>query len=289
MVIDCHYHLDERYLTIDEMIVRMDTAGISRVALMGSMVEPFPEPARWLLSPLQFLFSRRLTRGIVRGIIEKFTPEGNIIILGKPYELYSHPDNVPVFEAVKLHPKRFLAWAFVRPGSDIDPSAELARWKDAPGFIGVKAHPFWHRFDPVLLLPVAETLCALSKPLLIHAGFGGNGDFMPLVHEASGLKLILAHAGFPEFSDTWKQIRERKNIIVDLSQTSYVGDTITRAVVEYLGVDRCIFGTDGPYGFHAADGKFDFGFIRRRIERLFPDAGVQRRLLGENFAEIAGL
>lgn len=289
MIIDCHYHLDEQYLTIDEMIKRMDAAGIDRVALMGSIIEPFPEPARQILGPLQFLISRRLTRGIVRRIIENFTPEGDIIILGKPYRLYPHPDNAPVFAAVKKNPKRFLAWVFVRPGSANDPLKELDKWKKSPGFIGVKAHPFWHRFEPEKLLPVAAQLASLSKPLIIHAGFAQNGDFMPLVKGVPGLKLILAHAGFPEFSDTWKNIRTMKNIYVDLSQTSYVGDSATRGVVEYLGVDRCLFGTDGPYGFHSADGKFDFAFIKRRIERLFPDSGVQKRLLGENFAGITGI
>jgi hypothetical protein len=56
-----------------------------------------------------------------------------------------------------------------------------------------------------------------------------------------------------------------------------------------LGPDRLFFGTDGPYGFHGPDGRYDYGFIKRRIERMFPDRGVQARLLGENFAEVAGL
>lgn len=289
MVIDCHYHLDERYLTVEEMISRMDASGIDRVALMGSMVDPFPEPAKLILGPLQFLIGRRLTRGITRGIIEKFTPEGDIIILGTPYRIYPHPDNTAVFDLAGKNAERFLAWVFVRPGSGIDPVQELDRWKKSPGFIGVKAHPCWHRFEPLKLLPVAERLASMSKPLLIHAGFNRNGDFMSLVKEVPGLRLVLAHAGFPEFSDTWKKIKNHKNIFVDLSQTAYVGESFTRRAVEYLGPERCFFGTDGPYGFHAEDGKFDFGFIKRRIERLFPDKGVQRRLLGANFAELAGI
>jgi predicted TIM-barrel fold metal-dependent hydrolase len=80
-----------------------------------------------------------------------------------------------------------------------------------------------------------------------------------------------------------------KNVFVDLSQTSYVNEKTLRKAVEYLGVERCLFGTDGPYGFHGSDGKFDYGLIKKRIENLFPDKGVQRRLLGENFAELAGI
>jgi len=33
----------------------------------------------------------------------------------------------------------------------------------------------------------------------------------------------------------------------------------------------------------------DYGYIKRRIERLVPDAGARRRILGENFAELAGI
>ena len=69
----------------------------------------------------------------------------------------------------------------------------------------------------------------------------------------------MAHTGFPGYSDTWREIKKRKNVFVDLSQTSYVGPRTLRAAVEYLGADRCLFGTDGPYGFHGPDGTIDYG------------------------------
>mgnify|MGYP001025976800 CR=1 FL=1 len=137
--------------------------------------------------------------------------------------------------------------------------------------------------------PVARELVKTGKPMLAHVGFGSHGDFGALLRVAPGLKLILAHAGFPEYSDTWEKIRGNKNVFVDLSQTGYVGEKTTRQVIEYLGVERCLFGTDGPFGYHAADGKMDYGFIRRRIDRLIPDAGARRRILGENFAVLAGI
>jgi hypothetical protein len=31
---------------------------------------------------------------------------------------------------------------------------------------------------------------------------------------------------------------------------------------------------------------FDYAFIKRRIERLFPDKEKQKKLLGENFLEL---
>ena len=167
--------------------------------------------------------------------------------------------------------------------------AEFEKWKSTPGWVGVKAHCFWNHHAPIALVPVAERLAKTGKPLLIHAGYGVEGDFMALLKEVPNLKLILAHTGFPLYSDTWKRIGPMKNVFVDLSQTSYVNEKTLRKAVEYLGVERCLFGTDGPYGFHGSDGKFDYGLIKKRIENLFPDKGVQRRLLGENFAELAGI
>ena len=288
-VIDCHYHLEERCLTVDQMIARMDAAGIGRVALMGAMTEPFPEVPKPAVRLLQCLLAYRATRPLGRKMVERFDSEGNVEILGKSYRMYPHPDNASVFDLVQRTPDRFLGWVFVRPGSAVDPVAEMERWMSRPGFVGVKAHPFWHRFEPVQLLSVAEKLIAVSKPLLIHAGFGRHGDFLALVEKAPELKLVIAHAGFPEYTDTLRRIKDRRNIYVDLSQTSYVSATLTRRAVEILGVERCLFGTDGPYGFPAADGKFDFGYLKARLERLFPDAGVRRRLLGENFVALAGL
>ena len=289
MVIDCHYHLEERMLPVEQMAARMDAAGIDRAALMATMTEPIPETPRLLVRLLQFLLVHRVMRPVGRRLVERFDPEGGIEILGRVYRMYPHPDNRPVFDLVAKMPERFLGWVFVRPGSAVDPVAEMEKWMGRPGFVGVKAHPFWHRFEPIRLLPVAERLVAASKPLLIHAGFGRYGDCLSLVDRAPGLKLVIAHAGFPGYADTLRAIKARPNVCVDLSQTTYVGDGATRRAVEVLGVERCLYGTDGPYGVTAADGKFDFRFIKARLERLFPDAGVQRRLLGENFAELAGI
>lgn len=289
MVIDSHYHLDKRLLTIEELLERMDASGIDKVALMASMCDPFHEPAKFLITILQFFLTHRWLRRVGKLFVANFTDGGDVKLPGGVCRVYSDPDNESVFKATRDNPDRFLGWIFVNPRGNNDQVREFKKWKDSPGFIGVKAHPFWHHFSPIELEPVAEQVKAMGKPLLIHAGYDSHGDYDALLNRVPDLKLILAHAGFPLYSDAWEAIRPRKNVFVDLSQTSYVGEKTMHQVVEYLGVERCIFGTDGPFGFPAPDAKFDYGFIKRRIERLFPDKGVQRRLLGENFAELVGI
>ena len=288
MIIDCHYHLEERVFTVDELLREMDKCGIQKTALMGSMIEPFSEPPAFLIRILQFLIENSTLRWLARLLVSNFTSDGDVKILGKPYHIEKDPDNKAVFNAVKRHPDRFLGWIFVNPKGKKDQISEFEKYKDMTGFIGIKAHPFWHHFKPIELAPVAEKLAQTGKPLLLHLGFDEEGDFEALLRKVPDLKLILAHAGFPGYSDTWRNIKNRKNIYLDISQTTYTSENATIGVMEYLGVDRLLFGTDGPYGFHGKHG-YDYGFIKRRIERLFPDTLVQARLLGGNFAELTGV
>jgi len=289
MIIDCHYHLEERVYSVDRLIGEMKRCGVDKVALMGSLIEPFKEPPRFLISLLQTLLERRFLRGIGKAFISNFTDKNELTILGTPYPIETDPDNQKVFDAVAKHPDHFLGWVFVNPRGKKAPVAELEKYKDRPGFIGVKAHPFWHHFPPAELAPVAVRLAKTGKPLLIHAGFGKEGDFEALLKKVPDLKLILAHAGFPGYADTLRKIKPLRNVYLDLSQTSYTSENATRRAVELIGEDRLFFGTDGPYGFHGADHQYDYGFIKRRIDRMFPDPDVRTKILGGNFADVVGL
>lgn len=289
MVIDCHYHLEERVFNKAELLKEMDRSGVNKIGLMGSMIEPFPEPPKPILRVVQFILEHRALRGLGKALVANFTPKGEVKILGKPFSVMPDPDNKVVFDAVREYPDRFLGWVFVNPKGKNDQVAELEKYKDEKGFIGVKAHPFWHHFAPIELLPAAERLAKIGKPLLIHCGFGEEGNYGALLRKVPDLKLILAHTGFPEYSDTWKAVLPWKNVCLDLSQTSYVGERATREAVSYLGADRLIFGTDGPYGFHDDQGRYDYGFIKRRIGRIFPEEAVRRKLLGDNFANLVSL
>jgi uncharacterized protein len=288
MVIDCHYHLEERLLPVNELMKKMDQSGVDKIALMGLQIDPYPEPSRLLISLLQILLTKRPLRRLGKSFIANFTNDG-IKILGNNYPLKFEPDNEPVFNLVSAHPDKFLGWIFINPKGKKDQVTEFEKWKMSKGCVGIKAHAFWNHHTPLELRPVAEKVAAAGLPLIIHLGYGSEGDYSALLDAVPNLKLILAHAGFPGYSDTWKNILPRKNVYVDLSQTSYVGVKTIKDAVGYLGVERCLFGTDGPYGFHGADGKFDYGLIKRRIESIFPDSGIRKRLLGDNFQELAGI
>ena len=140
----------------------------------------------------------------------------------------------PYLKLSQKNPDRFLGWVFVNPRGGNDQVKVLKKWINHPGFIGVKAHPFWHRYHPIELLPVAEQLIQIGKPLLIHAGWGPHGDYDALLRKLPDLKLLLAHAGFPLYSKTWEKIKHFKNVYIDLSQTSYLNDRMTKEAADYL-------------------------------------------------------
>lgn len=283
MNIDCHYHLEQRIQPVANLINKMDAAGIDKTALMPTMWDVPPHTPEFSMKLFRFLLYHRFSRPIAKVMAAKFSPDGDIILPKATVKIYPDPDNAEVAAAMAAHPDRFLGWIFVNPRGKNDPVAEFDRWKDTKGFVGVKAHPFWHRFEPRQLMPVAEKAAAAGMPLLLHIGFQTDGNFIPLVEALPELKLILAHAGFPAFADTWDIIRDYPNIYLDLSAEAYVNGRITRRAVETMGTDRCLFGTDGPYGRTAQDGLFDNGFIKRRIESLFPNRAVLDKLLGGNF------
>ena len=91
----------------------------------------------------------------------------------------------------------------------------------------------------------------------MHSGWGSHGNYDLLLKKAPDLKLLLAHAGIPLYSETWNNIKQYKNVYIDLSQTSYLNDRMTKDAVDFLGVEKCLFGTDGPYGVHGSDDLFD--------------------------------
>jgi predicted TIM-barrel fold metal-dependent hydrolase len=286
MIVDCHYHLNEAMLPTDALLSKMNEACIEKIALMANMCGPLPFIKPGLEKLGRFLLTHPAFRGTGRKVLDKFTPGGNVMLPGGEVKIIQDPDNQPVFDTIARFPDKFLGWIFVNPKGANDQLQEFIKWIDSPGVIGVKAHPFWHRFAPIDLLPVAEQVAARGKLMLLHLGFGEHGDYRTLLDKVPDLKLLLAHAAFPCYSTIWKEIKDLPNVFVDLSATSYVDESITRQAVHFLGADRCFFGTDGPFGSIGPNGKFDLGLIKHRIVKLFPDEAIQAKLLGDNFLKL---
>jgi len=115
----------------------------------------------------------------------------------------------------------------------------------------------------------------------MHLGSGPeNGDYRYLPERHPQLKIIYAHAAVPRYREVWQYAQHKANVFVDLSSSIYMYDKILVGVIQALGAEKCLYGTDGPYG-NATQKR-----MLNRIYRLqLPDNQLEN-ILGRNFLNL---
>ena len=292
MIIDCHMHYEPRMFPVERMLACMDRHGIDRTALVPTMVEPFTVKNRIKRISNAFLrytlvYCNPLGRNFYHAFL--IDSKGYFHVLWDKYRIIDRPDNASVAEVLERHPDRFFGWVFVNPAVDENPLREIERWSAHPGMVGIKAHTFWHRYSVEKLDPVAAWCREHDKPFLIHLGSrGGSGDFRRLPEKYPGVKIIFAHAGIPYYRGLWSYIKGRKNLFVDLS-SPYLSRGLVRMAVDFLGAEKCLYGTDGPYGAQALGEDYDYGWIKGWIESLPVSDREREMIFHVNFESVCGL
>ena len=288
MIVDCHAHLEPRMLDVDRMLAKMDGAGVDRVALIPTMNDPLPRTPERLLATVRALMRRGPTRPLAGAIARAvMNAEGDLVLDGKVFQIYERPDNAAVARVLETHPRRFIGWIFLNPRGNPGVLDELERWRTVAGFVGVKLHPHWHRYRTAILDPLLARCEELGLPVLVHLGFGARGDYRGMAERFSRLRMVCAHAGMPYFAKLWGYARGRRNLWVDLS-SPYLDERLVREAVAAMGPERCLYGTDAPYGFHEADESYDYRRIRGWVEGLAVAEGAREGILGGNFVEVIG-
>jgi predicted TIM-barrel fold metal-dependent hydrolase len=282
MIVDAHYHLEERVEPVNGLLQQMDRHGIDRVALIPAVNEPARvEGIAAMAGPIlpKLLMSRLPSLGL-RLYKSPVTADGKLSVLGTTYRIYGAPDNESVEHVMQAHPDKFFGWIFVNP-SVADPIVELDRWAGQPGWIGVKSHPFMHRYPVALLDDVAAYCEDKDWPLLVHLGGDQErGDFKYLPDRHPRVNIMYAHAGVPFYREVWEYAKNKHNVFVDLSSPVHVNDPIRLGAVRALGSEKCVHGTDGPY-LHA-----DQGSMLESVLRLPVSHSEKERILGGNFMEM---
>lgn len=289
MIIDCHAHFEPRMLDLAGVKEKMLLAGVDRIALIPCLNDPLPDTPEALLTLVRVLMQRRATRRLAEAVHRStLTKEGNLKLKGQVMRIYGQPDNGALAKVLAEDPKSFFGWIFLNPKVDFQVLDTLERWRHEPGFVGVKLHPHWHDYPTEMLLPLLKRCEELGLPVLIHLGFGRRGDWRTMASRFPKLRLIAAHAGMPYFADLWHYKNAYPNLYVDLS-SPYLDEPLARRAVEAMGPERCLYGTDAPYGFEGEDESYDYGHIQGWIDRL-PIRDAQRdAIFGQTFAELIGL
>ena len=290
MIVEAHYHLDPRLESVERLLAQMQEHGIGRVALIAAPCGPlhvgkagaaFVRAMRRALEGAAPRVGRFLYRSTVRR-------SGRVSFLGGSALIYPEPDNDSVERAFSARPDKFVGWLFLNPRTRAAVQ-EAERCFRRPGWVGVKAHPFWHRY-PVAALDDVAALCEeRGKPMLVHLGAGPRrGDFRRLPGRFPRLKVIYAHAGIPWYGALWADAVRRENVFVDLS-SPYLDKALRHRALRALGASRCLYGSDGPYGYPARDGGYDHGAILRQIEQAGLSPLDLDRVLGGNFKAMAAV
>ena len=279
MIIDCHAHFEPRMLPTPEILSRMDAHGVDRVLFIPAMNDPLHDTPELLLKAVRACLQFGAA-GLVERIHRHTIREpGWVRLGGDRFAIYPQPDNASVAKLVSEHPERFGWWVFLNPAHDPNVLETLERWRSEPGVVGVKLHPHWHDWETERAMPLFARCEELGLPVLIHFGFGSRGDFREICGRFPKLVVISAHAGFPFFQALWKHADAFPNLYVDLS-SPYLSESLVRKAVARMGPRRCLYGTDAPYGFHAADGHYDYGEILGWVSRLPVSSEEQSAILG---------
>lgn len=282
MIIDAHYHFDDQVESVDALLEQMQLNNVNRVALIPKMQEPVHLQGlvkkasdllpRLLMSRLRFLGFLLYNSTV--------TSDGRISTLGKKYLLFHQPDNEYIDKVIQAYPDRFFGWIFVNP-KVVDPLTEVEQWYGRKGWVGVKTHPFWHDYPVAFLDDIAAFCSEINFPILIHLGSDQeSGDYQYLPERHPKLKIIYAHAAVPRYREVWKYAKDKENIFVDLSSLIYTNEKILADVIDILGAEKCLYGTDGPYANATQNRMLD------RIFQLHLSDHKREQILGKNFLEL---
>ncbi len=161
-----------------------------------------------------------------------------------------------VAEEVARHPRELRGYVFAHAGHRDWSIAEMDRWLDRPGMIGVKLY-HQYLFDDPILVPIVEAAARRGAVILLHQGKATDDATrasQPLISDGTHIarlaarvpeaRLLCGHiGGGGDWEWTVKALRASPSVCVDTS-----GSVVDAGMVEFavraLGVERVLFATD---------------------------------------------
>ena len=289
MIIDCHAHFEPRLLSEEKLISNMDEAGVEKTVLIPRLTDP-PESQKsdFVMAVQRIMFYVSWLRPLAIGITKTMYRDSGKwnMWFGKSsgkqqqFKLLTDPDNQSVADMVLKYPKRIMGWIFINPCNP-DAMDQLEKFREIPGMIGVKIHPFWHGYPIKKVAQIAERTRELNLPMLVHLGFGDSGDYKWLIKNFPKLNIIFGHLGIPYYKDLWADVVKSPNVFMDISSTYHTDQFLIRNAVKMVGSKKCLFGTDAPYAHSDAVLR-----IKGWVEDLPISPDEKDRIFFKNFFEL---
>ncbi|MPZ52518.1 MAG: amidohydrolase family protein [Acidimicrobiia bacterium] len=189
--------------------------------------------------------------GIEKAIVQPFP--------GAPDAVQVHNEIAALGDSIG---SRVLGLASVNPHMDhAKYQAEIRRCVDDLGFVGVKLHTLGHAVHPVSddALVVFETAAALGIVVMVHTGpgmpFADPTHLLERARQFPDTPIVLAHAGASASPGSAIAVAKQcDNIYLE---PSWCKATEVRAMINALGPDRVLFGTDTPENVRVELAKYE--------------------------------
>jgi len=205
--------------------------------------------------------------------------------MAKPTSDYAE-NNEAILSAAREHPGRIVPFARMNPHVEGRGPELVERWV-AAGARGLKFHPFWDAFqanDPYLVHPILEAADPHGLIVLFHSGESWltlPGLVYDLALTFRNTRFIIGHSGLYGFDAEAMALTKRiDNVWLDTTEL-WPPERI-RTIVNAVGKERLLLGTDAPYINAGAEIEKVLRFSRLNDEEL-------EAVLGRNLAELLSL
>ncbi len=237
-IVNAHVHMIE----LEKMVERQgDLALPAGISVLKEIEATLP-----LLDPkvlLAQMDEARISRSILYAV------EAPIVYASNEY----------VAGLCEKYPDRLIGFASADPKAS-DAPAVLERAIRELGLKGVKFHPPLQDFfpDDESIFPVYRKLAELGVPVVFHVGTTPFGSLCrlsqanPLLLDEVAvrfpdLRILLTHLGTLWHNEAFMVVEKNPNVFIDTAAYLYeIPQLLTRDLVDRIGADKIIFGTDYP-------------------------------------------
>lgn len=188
-----------------------------------------------------------------------------------------------MLQAAKAHRGRLIPFATVNPWYGEEAVEELRRAFDA-GAAGLKLHPVLQGFSPIdeVARPVVELAVSMGRPMYFHTGTPVHSTPFQALELALSYPegcFVMGHAAY---SDYWNDVAAAVKVASNLHvETSLHLASFLRVLVEQLGADRLIYGSDAPRTSMEIEIEKITKYVRDDVTRRQVFSGNLARILGE--------
>ena len=188
--------------------------------------------------------------------------------------------NDAIMKLVKQKPDKFIGFCRIQPKAGQKAVDEMVRTKKM-GMMGLKLHPRTDKFMPEDAREVLKMAEKFAWPVLLHTDHHSDyplKDWVNTIQRFSSLVFILAHGGKDDWCEAGQIAMASSNVYLETSTLSY---NRSKFLIETVGCEKMLFGSDYPYSHPYLE--------KKKYELIIEDKAKLERVLGGNAKKLLRL